>query len=662
MEDDNLVKHRQVSKIFKEKFQSSIVQQHHQAYLDHLREKLNHWKSETNEKIKQLIKEKIEEINQFYTQYCQEINQRYANINQQIENKNSSVDINDQIENFNTYCQSNTIENCIRLNTKPLSKDQLAENIELEYNLYIDPPTERTIRSPIQRSPTEPLESTVKERTIDPLKSVIKERPDSIHSIHTSSIGSPVPVPVDRRPIQEHSKYESIGSPVPVPVDRRSIQEHLKYESVLTPESNASREEPFTSRYKTTPRIRNDNLRRSPTRLYIGKNNILTPVLVGKDREVYNETEKITEYSIDSIPIPEDKQEQSSDINSDTDMTLVFAYKVLIQEENDYQQLSISSSLSDREEEEEDDYDEEQININTKFNLKKFDQINYSTIMFRKCETEYNCISSSTKRNELILYNSKLNVLIILQYHDYQQCRQRFYLPWPKTLSPNISDITYCQNNDQFLISTWDSSHIYLFNRDLLSISDLGKLANDLPLRRIHCYQQIIYCIISNNYLLEYQIDEQYSRLKMLRKIKLFNPINHSQDTVYYLLDITCDEKYLIIIYSNEHDEIHLQSIIRQTKEFHQDILLDIRQPINQVYIRIESTNSNGNFLYLNGSEQHLKSIDLVNYNKGKITSTMRRHTKPTNICFLQDKRLVILYEHPHFLSVHDLNNRQEGN
>jgi hypothetical protein len=484
------------------------------------------------------------------------------------------------------------------------------------------------LESPIRKSPSESLESTVKKRTTEPLESITKERPESIHSIHTSSRGSPVPVSVNRRSIQDDSKYESI----------------------LEPQFSPSKEEPFVPHYEPS----NDNVPKSSTRLYIGKHNALTPVLIGKDREFYNESEKITEYSIDSIPVPQDQQEQSSNINSgnDNDITLFHAYKVLVQEENDHQQLSSSTSSDD----------EHQSNPNNKINLKNFDQINYSTIMFRKFETEYNCISSSTKRNELILYNSKLNILIILQHENHQQCRHRFYLYWPKNLSSNISDITYCQNNDHFLISTWDTSHIYLFNRDSLSLNDLGKLSNDLPLRRIHCYQETIYCIISNNYLLEYQIDEEYSHLTVQRKIQLFNPLNYSQDTVYHLLDITCDENYLIIIYSNEHDEIHLQSISRQTREFHQDILLDIRQPINQNYIRIESTNTDGNFIYLNGSQQHLKAIDLVNYNKGKITSIMRRHTKPTNICFLQDERLVILYENPYFLSVHDLNNRQQVN
>src|SRR5205823_5414706 len=109
---------------------------------------------------------------------------------------------------------------------------------------------------------------------------------------------------------------------------------------------------------------------------------------------------------------------------------------------------------------------------------------------------------------------------IILQHELYQQNFHRFYLHWPKNLSSNISDITYCQNNDHFLISIYDTSQIYLFNRDILSINDLGKLSNNRSLRRIHCYQQTIYCILSNNYLLEYEIDKQYSYIKIIQKIK----------------------------------------------------------------------------------------------------------------------------------------------
>ena len=250
---------------------------------------------------------------------------------------------------------------------------------------------------------------------------------------------------------------------------------------------------------------------------------------------------------------------------------------------------------------------------------------------------------------------------MILQHEYREECRHRFYLQWPKDLDGKISDITYCKNADKFLISTWDTSQLYLFDRNLLSITEAGELSRQAPLRRIHCYGKTIYCIWGNNYLLEYQLDEQNAKINFIDRITVFDAEHPSRDTPYHLLDVTCNENYIIVVYPNANDEIHLQSIDRRTKALHSDFRLDDKHPINQAHIRIESTkDNNGNCIFLNGSQKHLKSIDFVNSNKGKITSTIRPHKNPTNLCFLNDGRLVILNEAPHFLSIHDLANRKE--
>ena len=754
-DEDDLEKRRRILEIYRRNFLADPVQKHHQAYINHLHERLDQWKAETDRKIKQFIQEKIEEIDQLYEEYCEAFNDKYSDIRQQAEQDNTSADIDDQIENFQNYFQSNAIENCLRLESKIFSDEQLNENIQLELVLQSDPPQERpmerqelvqspveerriepsttaitknlaessdssdedktiesppstTRRTPVQsplpangpsrRSPSpilaratestesfstrrpvellaespvveqtirssEPiirkrlLQSPAEQNLIEPFHSPIEER--AIRSIESSTekpLRSPIQQARRIEPIQlvvrnrsesiSSARTSSAGSSIP-------SQDHPRQfihpnQSELRRLSNASQE----NLHKPSDRRTSDDKGKGLTRLYIGTHNVLTPVLVGKDRDVFNERERITEYSIDSISLPQDNQRVRTE--SDDEMMIVRAYKVLIREESDYQPPS-AISISDHEIDEE----EELSNINSRFNLKAFDQINYSTIMFRKCQTDYNCLSSSSRRNELILYNSKLKVLIVLQHENHHQCRHRFYLHWPQALSPNISDITYCEDIDHFLFSTRDTSRIYLFDRHLLSIIDLGQLSNDAPLRRIHSYHQTIYCILANNYLLEYQFERNYSQIGIVRKIKLFNPLDQSQDTPYHLLDVTTDENYLIVLYANENDEIRLQSIYRETRKFHQDILIDTRQPIDQNYIRIESTYFNGQFLYLNGSQQHLKAIDLVNYNKAKVTAIMRRHTKPTNISFLADRRLVILYEEPYFLSVHDLNSRQ---
>ncbi|CAF3551498.1 unnamed protein product [Rotaria sp. Silwood1] len=668
----------------KEKFQSTAIQQQNQTYVEHLYEQLNEWKSGIDEQIGQII-EKTNEITQYYDQYCQEINGKHENINTQIENQNLSSDINEQIENLNTYCQSNKIEKRIHLNTEAFTKNELKKKIQLEYMSSQD---------------------ILLKTTEIPLKPIIKERRESIHSISSSSTTPSISMQMAKRSSKANSKISDHQDDITLKsltdqqddITLKSLSDHqdditlkslsdqqdditLKslsdHQDDITLKSSSDHQDDITLKSLTDHQddialkslsdhvdeksfhtlnkpttITNGKTPKRSTKLYAEKHKTIIPVLIKKNRELYNEKERITEYSIDSIAITQRSQQQkltnAHNVNDDTVLKLVHAYKVLIREENDYRPLSTSS----------DNKEQEKSNVNKLFNLQQFHQTNHSTVMFKKCETAYNCLSSSTKRNELLIYNSKLKVLMALKHEHNKKNYHQLFIQWPKNVSSNISDITYCENIDNFLISTYDTCHIYLFNRDLLSIYNLGKLTNHLPLRRFHCDQQTVYCILGDNYLVEFQLNDQYKNLKFIQQIKLFNPINLSQDEGLYLLDVTCDNNYLIVIYSNERDEIHLQSIHRETKELHCDFIIDDIQPINQVYIRIESTNYNGNFIYLNGKQQILKAINLINEGDDKITSTMHRQSKPTNTCCLKDDRLVILHEYPHYLSIHALNNR----
>ncbi|CAF0741670.1 unnamed protein product [Adineta steineri] len=621
--DDRILKNvAQANQIFKENFRSQTAQNNDKAYLLHLNQELRRWTVNTDELMREIIEEKTDEIKRIYEQFTAEYNQKYETFKQQLQNTRSLSDSNDQIEEFNIYCRSNTIQNRLRLIIQQVAKNELAEKIQLEYLPY---------RGVIRDKPIKPSETPIYIKH----EPIIRSRSSSI----TSSI------PVSTKVI--HKQYTS-------------DQNIHKNGSMLKPIQDPLNREPSYSKIKstkiTTTTLADDNLRQGSTQFFVGSHHNLTPILVDRNRDLYNKDEQITEYSIDSIAMPYNEQNQSDrmNLNTDNDITVVTAYKVLIEKENDRQQQQRSIS----------NYEGEDSNFLNVFNLRKLNQINYSTIMFRECETEYNCIASSTKRNELVVYNSKLKVIIILQHENYQQCRHRFYLHWPKEFSPRISDITYSESSDKFLITTWDSCHIYLFDRDLLSIINFGclpkgaKTAEEATLRRIHCDQRTVYCIHGNNYLLEYELDEDNSNLNFIKRIRLFNPSTFSQDTAYHLLDVTCDANYLVIVYSDNHDEIHLQSLKRRTYEFHNDLVVDSNYPINQNYIRVESTKYNKNFIYLNGSRDYLKEIDLVNYENGKVSSVVRRHTKPTNLCFLNDGRLVILHEEPYFLSVHDLHNR----
>ena len=138
MEQDTLAEFDQVTRIFKEKFQSETVKKNNEAYLKSLDEKLNEWKSNINEQIIKFIEKKRNELRQVYDQYCHEINDKYTDIEERIETNNLSSNIHDQIGNFNNYCQSNTLEKRIRLNIKLLREEQLTELIHMEFISYDD--------------------------------------------------------------------------------------------------------------------------------------------------------------------------------------------------------------------------------------------------------------------------------------------------------------------------------------------------------------------------------------------------------------------------------------------------------------------------------------------------------------------------------------------
>ncbi|CAF0827834.1 unnamed protein product [Rotaria sordida] len=556
----SVIKFHEISNIYQKQFHSSTIHKHNQEYIEYLNEKLQQWKIKTIEQIDNILKQKIDEIKQFYNEYYKEINKQYSTINEQIEKKNFSFDINDQIEYLYIYSQLNSIEKRIRLNTNLFKINQFNEIIKLEYAHY----RELTI-----------------ETTILPLKQMFKDKSQFIQNRQLSL------------------KRQSIENTI--------HQNKSNKEWILKPIGTSSIEFPFSLKDQ---HIKSKTLKHEST----------IPILIEKNRELYNSREKITEYTIESLLLSQIKQQQLQSSNDDK-QTLFHSYKILISDENNYQ-----NSLKQN----------NQFDTNSKlllFNLKNFNQINYSILMFTQCETKYNCIASSTKRNEFILYNSKLNILITLQYEENRNNCHRLYLQWPSTLSSNISDITYCDTNDQYLISTNDNNHLYIFNTNLLSVNDLGCLSDNLPLNYIHCYHHTIYCILGNHKLVEYHLDTHNLKLIIKQNIELFN----SNDI---LLDITCDKNNLVVIYKNQNNEIYLRSINRKTLDIQLEFLLDNKQEIEGHSLRIESTKYNENFIYINSLQKCLKTIDLTHSKDRKITSIMQRNKSPTNICLLKDARL----------------------
>ncbi|CAF1037116.1 unnamed protein product [Adineta ricciae] len=599
MEDELLEKTRQVERLFQENLLCATNGKEH---VNHLHQELERWHSDIRTSLQTVLQEKHHEIEEYFEQYQNEIKDKHERF-KQIHLNSTLTDINAQLEQLNIYCQSNFIDNRLKLTVESVPRSQLADKAQIEYLPY----TNITHRSPI-----EPLKVSI-------------------------------PIGKQSKPTSRTSTVTSTVLSEPGSDGRRHDSE--KKEETVQPATDPEGQDRIVSKLpsRTTTVTGEDHAPKSSTQLYVGRKSVFTPVLINKNRQCADETKEIVEYSIDSIQIfhTEQLNQSSSSSNENDNDSVVRAYKVVINNEDQNRRHSTLSSSS------------EQVDGNL-FDLQHFNRIDYSTIMFRKCETQYNCLATSTKQNELVVYNSKLKVLIVLQHERHQACRHRFYLEWPTEFSPQISDITYCHDKDEYLISTLDTAHIYSFNRNHLSITDLGRLSDDLLLRRIHCHYRTVYCILSDNYLLEYQFDESCSNLKFAgKKIMLYNPHNRSQDTAYHLLDVACNDQYLVIVYADDQDGIHLQSIHRRTKEFHSDIVLDQPRPINQTYIRIEPVIHQQNFIYLEGEQQLLRTVDFTDDRNGQVTSVVRRVTKPTNVCFLADGRFVILYERPYFLSVH---------
>ena len=603
MGDDILHKFRQVSEIYRQKLKSKAAEDRNEQYVRALYAELQQWMAQADAQIKDMVDRKREDIRQRYDDYCGEIDGKYAALSEEIDNGDRSADLDDQIEAFNTFCQSNTLQKRLHLNTSPLTREELKDKIHIEYLPYRDVPHEPNLII-LTRLPREEQRAGENVPTSTTIGGTHPER---------GKFGT------------DEADHDKINY---------SVHDHDDLESTMIRIS-----------LRTSTEI--DPLPISIIGSHETVKEIPTPVLVDKNRVVKIPTIDGTEYSIDALFLPRSADQHLVSLNTSPhrivhQTDIIEEYKAFLESETRH--LAQSSLASD---------DELNSNLHHPFHLRHFDQVAYSTVMFKHCETEFNCISSSTRRNELLVYNSKLKVLIILQHEVQRHCRQRFYMKWIEQLSPHVSDITYSHSSDQFLLSTLDTSHIYAFNRDLLTVTDFGQVSKDLPLRRIHCHRETLYCILENNYLLEYELDHRNSRIQFIQRIKVSNPSNPSVDAAYPLFDVTCNERNLLVVYGNGRDEIRLQMLDRRSLTISDDILLDERDRIERRFIRIESTPVDGHFIYLNGLHRRLKSVDLSRQQHGKITSVMQRHTKPTNACLLQDGRLVILYEQPYFLSVH---------
>ncbi|CAF4102576.1 unnamed protein product, partial [Rotaria magnacalcarata] len=212
MGDDILIKFRQVTEIFKEKFQSKAIERHNEEYLQSLYDQLHHWKSNIDEQTRQIVEETIHEIQQLYDGYWQESDDKYNSLKDQIEKHSSLSNIDNQIEDFNIYCQSNTVEKRIHLSTTNFNQRTFDETIQLEYISYNDIPLERTI-VPLkqgtrkQRVFMHSIDTHASSGSLSQRTPVIQTSMESTASLHRSSRSTPITVSLKIRPfIQEHTR------------------------------------------------------------------------------------------------------------------------------------------------------------------------------------------------------------------------------------------------------------------------------------------------------------------------------------------------------------------------------------------------------------------------------------------------------------------------
>ena len=299
------------------------------------------------------------------------------------------------------------------------------------------------------------------------------------------------------------------------------------------------------------------------------------------------------------------------------------------------------------------------------------------TIVFRQFRAEHNCLASDSKRNELLLFNSSLKKLIILQHEINGQCDRRFYIQWPATLSPDVSDITYWAQNGHYILSTTATNSLYLFDRANQFFFPV-QLADRSVVSRVHCYERFVYCILDDKYLVRYRWDEQGTSLTNMTRIDLSGAHHRSSHRIGRLLDVTCDSQHLVVVYAagNDNDSVRLACLDPGTLRVKEDFELDAAGHINGKCIRIESTETfvsepyrsksknditqkgpketPGRFLYLNGEHRLVKYIDLTRHGDERVTTITSLPTKATNACLLFDDRLVIMHDDPYSLSIYN--------
>lgn len=301
-----------------------------------------------------------------------------------------------------------------------------------------------------------------------------------------------------------------------------------------------------------------------------------------------------------------------------------------------------------------------------------------STIEFQEFRAEHNCLASDGKRNELLIFNSALKKLIILQHETDGRCHRRSYIQWPATLSPKISDVTYWAENSHYILSTTATNYLYLFDRANEFFYPV-QLANGSKVSRVHCYDRFVYCILDNNLLVRYRWDEQGASLTDMRTIDISGSSHGSSHRGKRLLDVTCDSEQLIVVYAaggdNNNDSIRLACLDPGQLRVNEDFELDAAGHINRNYIRIESTETflseprltegnrdmaeterrrlPGRFLYSNGEHRRVKHIDLTKHGKERVTTLTLPSFKPVNACLLFDGRFVIMRDDPHQLMIY---------
>ena len=133
MNDSFRSNYEEIEKIYKTQLQSAPVRTQNINHLHDLSEEMQNWVRQTKEEMQRVVNEKIEQTESFYENFQREVEENYIRFKQ---NRTNSDHVEQDLENFNVYCQSNRFTQRIQLTIDPFTREELESRIRVEYKPF----------------------------------------------------------------------------------------------------------------------------------------------------------------------------------------------------------------------------------------------------------------------------------------------------------------------------------------------------------------------------------------------------------------------------------------------------------------------------------------------------------------------------------------------